>query len=153
MRIWIMMLGFKGMIYPWIGSHFQVWNLNKGQFSFVSSVLRVTPRAAHSYPKFMGVHPYSHPGFLPSTFHSSFIALIPSFYLSPPLSYFSFSFFFSFSYFSSFFSYFFSSSSFSSLLCTPSPSSHSSLSSIYFFPLFSMYTMQFIAYLVVWNTI
>ena len=130
-----MMLGFKGIIYPWIGSHFQVWNLNKGQFSFVSSVLRVTPRAAHSYPKFMGVHLYSHPGFLPSTFHPSFIALILSFYLSPPLSYFSFSFFFSFSYFFSFFSYFFSSS-FSSLLCTPSPSSHSSLSSIFFFRFF-----------------
>ena len=128
-----MMLGFKGIIYPWIGSHFQVWNLNKGQFSFVSSVLRVTPRAAHSYPKFMGVHPYSHPGFLPSTFHPSFIALILSFYLSPPLSY------FSFSYFSSFFSYFFSSSSFSSLLCTPSPSSHSSLSSIYFSAFFFVY--------------
>ena len=143
MRIWILMLGFKGLIYPWIGSHFQVWDLNKGQFSFVSSLLRVnqsinqstllvhpraTPWAAHSYPKFMGVHPHSHPGFLPSSFHSSFIALTLSFYLSPPLSYFSFSFFFSSFYFSSFFSYFFSSSSFSLLFSTPSLSSHSSLS-------------------------
>ena len=137
-----MMLGFKGIIYPWIGSHFQVWDLNKGQFSFVSSVLRVTPRAAHSYPKFMGVHPYSHPGFLPSTFHPFFIALILSFYLSPPLSYFSFSFFFSFSTFPLSFPIF-----------SPPPPSPHSYALLHLFLILLLVVYIFFRFLLVYNAI
>ena len=137
-----MMLGFKGIIYPWIGSHFQVWDLNKGQFSFVSSVLRVTPRAAHSYPKFMGVHPYSHPGFLPSTFHPFFIALILSFYLSPPFSYFSFSFFFSFSTFPLSFPIF-----------SPPPPSPHSYALLHLFLILLLVVYIFFRFLLVYNAI